>query len=72
MIPEKIFYDKELSDALRDLVINSPVEIKEAINLLELSNDYKRDSFIIKKLKISGCFGVEKIRSIISVINSEL
>lgn len=53
-ITEEIFYNKELRDAIRDIVINSPCCFKEAVKLLKCSKDHKRDVDLIKRLKNNG------------------
>lgn len=53
-IPEEIFYNKELSDAIRDIVINSACDFDQALRLLNKSKDHTRDAELIKKLKNCG------------------
>lgn len=53
-ITEEIFYNKELCDSIRDISIMSACSLENAISLLEQSNNYERDSFIIKKLSDAG------------------
>ena len=50
-IPEEIIYNKELSDAIRDIVINSACDFDQALRLLNKSKDHTRDVELIKKLK---------------------
>ncbi len=69
MIPEEVFYNKELSDAIRDIVINSWCDFDHALRLLNKSNDYERDVELIKKLNNSG-ISDELINVFISAINS--
>ncbi len=63
---EKIFYDKELSDVLRDVTINSAITLDDAYVCLKNSDDYKRNSFIITKLANQGFY----LKSILMIIES--
>ncbi len=69
MITEELFYNKELCDIIRDMVLKSACNFEDAKELLELSSDYKRDSFIIKKLKNCGV-STREVRRIICMINN--
>ena len=62
-IPD-FFYDKELCDAIRDIAKNSVTTIENAVMYMHYSTDYKRDSFVIKKL---ANIGMDK-NSILQVI----
>jgi hypothetical protein len=66
---ECFFYDKELSDIIRDISINSPLSSIEVFCLLRVSNDIMKDSEIIKKLSCNG-FKFENIKSIIYALNN--
>jgi hypothetical protein len=48
------FYDKELCDTIRDIAKNSATTIEDAEMYMKCSNDYKRDSLIVKKLANVG------------------
>ena len=69
MIPEEIFYNKELSDTLRDVVINSSCDFDQALRLLNKSKDHNRDAELIKKLKNCG-LSENQVTVFISAINS--
>jgi len=69
-ISEYVFYNKELSDAIRDIVKNSPCVYDKAVRLMGHSKDYERDVFIIKKLLNSG-IGFETVLKIIINLNTE-
>ena len=51
---EMVFFNKELSDIIRELVRNNPVALEDAILCLKDSNDVERDVFIIRKLARVG------------------
>lgn len=51
---QKIFTCVGLFEAINDLVVNSQISIEEAFKYLEDSDNYKRDSFIIKKASFIG------------------
>ncbi len=65
---EKIFFDKELSDVLRDVTINSAITLDDAYVCLKNSDDYKQDSFIIKELANQG-FCLKRMLMIIESVN---
>ncbi len=69
MITEEIFYNKELSDTIRDVVVNSACDFDQAVRLLSESKDHKRDSFLIKKLKNVG-FSESRVNEFIRAINT--
>jgi len=69
MISEEIFYNKELSDTLRDIVINSACDFDQALRLLNKSKDHNRDAELIKKLKNCG-ISEKQVTVFISAINS--
>ena len=69
MITEEIFYNKELCDSLRDIVMNSACDIEQAIRILNTSKNYSRDVELIKKLKNCG-FGERQVLMFISAINN--
>ena len=69
MIPEEIFYNKALSDTLRDVVINSACDFDQALRLLNKSKDHNRDAELIKKLKNCG-ISERQVTVFISAINS--
>ena len=69
MISEEIFYNKELSDTIRDIVINSACSFEECVRLLEKSKYHDRDAFLIKKLKNCG-ISEKQTKIFISAINS--
>ena len=71
MIPEEIFYNKALSDTLRDVVINSACDFDQALRLLNKSKDHNRDAELIKKLKNCG-ISERQVTVFISAINSWL
>jgi len=48
------FYDKELCDTIRDIAKNSVTTVEDAELYMKYSNDYKRDSLIVKKLANVG------------------
>jgi len=48
------FYDKELCDTIRDIAKNSATTVEDAELYMKYSNDYKRDSLIVKKLANVG------------------
>jgi len=54
MITEEIFYNKELCDNIRDIVMNSACGFKEAVKLLSCSKNHARDVDLIKRLKNCG------------------
>ena len=62
---EIIFFDRELSDTIRDLVRNNPVTLEDAILCLKDSNDIDRDVFIMKKLSRAGVRRQQIITTII-------
>ncbi len=66
---EEIFYNKELSDAIRDIVLNSPCTMDKALRLIKQSRFYERDVELIKNLLNHG-IREDKISMIIHVINS--
>lgn len=68
MITKEIFYNKELCDSIRDVTVNSPCNIKEAIILLSASNNYNRDSELIIKMYCVG-LKYKKVLLFISAIN---
>ena len=68
MITEEIFYNKELCDSIRDVTVNSPCNIKEAIILLSASNDYNRDKELIIKMYCVG-LSRKQVLVFISAIN---
>ena len=69
MITEEIFYNKELSDALRDIVINSACDFDQALRLLNKSKNHNRDVELIKKLVNCGVSS-KQVNVFISAINS--
>lgn len=69
MITEEIFYNKELSDTLRDIVINSACDFDQALRLLNKSKNHNRDAELIKKLKNCG-ISEKQVTVFISAINS--
>lgn len=69
MIPFDVFLDKNLSDAIRKVVISCPCDYDEALRLLNISRNYLRDVEIIIKLKISGMKELE-ISKIIQALNN--
>lgn len=70
MITEEIFYNKELSDIIRDIVITSVCDYNTAVKLLTISKDHKRDSCIIKKLLNKGV-SKECVRLSIYALNND-
>jgi len=68
-LPEEIFYNKELSDTIRDVVKNSKCDFGQAVRLLNKSKDHMRDAEIIKKLKNCG-ISEQQVSVFISAINS--
>ena len=42
LTPEEIFLNKDLSDRIRDLVLNAPLTFDKALGVLKISKDYKR------------------------------
>ena len=68
-ITEDLFYNKELSDTIRDIVKYSACNLEDAVCLLTGSKDYKRDSFTIKKLKNCGV-STREVKKIIRIINN--
>jgi hypothetical protein len=69
MVPEEIFYNKKLSDTIRDIVLNSACNFNEALELLNESKDYERDSFIIKKMRNVG-YRKRMIKQILITLNN--
>ena len=70
MIPEYIFYDKELSDIIRDIVKTSACDFEQAVRLLSKSKDHARDSELIKKLINCG-MNEQRVGVFISAINTD-
>lgn len=66
---EGIFYNKQLCDAIRDIVKCSATSFDNAALYMKLSKDYKRDSFVIKKLSNAGIHS-KQIYSVIKALNS--
>lgn len=66
-IPEG-YEENELSNAIADITKNSLSIAESASRLLQISNDYKRDSFIIKKLSNAG-YSERRITPIILMMN---
>ena len=67
-ISEEIFYNKKLSDAIRDIVVNSGCDFDQAVRLLGKSKNHNRDAEFIKKLKNCG-ISEKQVSLFISVIN---
>jgi len=67
---EIIFYNKELCDAIRDIVINSACDFNQAVKLLNASKDHKRDVDLIKRLKNVG-MSEEQVLIFIKAINTD-
>lgn len=65
---EEIFYNKELSDAIRDIVVNSPTTLVNAAMYLKYSKDYERDVVVIKKLSAVG-LSFDRILVVIKGLN---
>jgi hypothetical protein len=67
---ETVFYDKELSDIIRDVVVNSACTFDFAEVVLFGSKNIERDAEIVKKL--SDC-GVSKttITTVIRAMNTD-
>lgn len=63
-IPDDIFFDKEISDIVRDIVLNSPCNPDEAIRLIGIPKDKTKGAVIIKELKNVG-FGEKRINNIL-------
>jgi len=61
------FYNKELCDTIRDIVINSVTSIEDAELYMEHSKNYERDCFIIKKLSNVGMSRSNILRIIIAL-----
>ncbi len=53
-IPEQVFYNKPLSDAIRDVVIKSPCSFEQAHRLLKDSTNLERDANVIKEMRNQG------------------
>lgn len=53
-ILEEILFDKDLSDAIRDIVKNSVISLPHAYVCIIQSKNYERDSVIIKELANVG------------------
>lgn len=51
---EEVFYDKELSDTVRDVVMNSPCNFDTAVWFLNASKNHQRDADLIKRLLFAG------------------
>ena len=47
---QEVFYNKELSDKVRDLVANSNCNFHQAIRFLSVSENHERDLDLIKKM----------------------
>jgi len=71
MISEKLFYNKDLCDIVRDIAMNSPCNIETALIILKRSSNHKRDADFIKKLSCNG-ISEKQINVFITVINNEL
>ena len=69
VIPSEIFYNKELSDVIRDIVMNSACDFHQAIRFMNKSKNHKRDAELIKKLKNCG-ISEKQVNVFISAINS--
>ena len=69
-IPEYVFYNKELSDTIRDIVKNSACDFEQAERLIAKSKDHARDSELIKKLKNCG-MSERRVAVFISAINND-
>ncbi len=70
MISEYVFYNKDLSNAIRDIVINSPCTYDNAVKLMDKSKNYARDIHVIKNLLNVG-ISFEIVLSIIINLNTE-
>ena len=68
-ISEEIFYDKKLSDTLRDIVVNSACDLEQALRLIKFSKNHSRDVELIKKMKNCG-FSEDKTSMFIKCINN--
>lgn len=69
-IPEHIFYNKELSDAIRDIVVKSPCTYENAVKLMNNSKNYTRDVHVIKGLLSVG-ISFKIVERIIINLNTE-
>ncbi len=69
-IPEDVFYNKELCDAVRDIVKNSPCTYENAVVLMNYSKNYALDVIIIKELLRVGV-SFEKVLKIIINLNTK-
>ena len=66
-ITEQVFYNKELSDAIRDVVVLSPCTFEQASHLFAVSKDFNRDKEHIKKLLCNGVSYTWVLRFIICI-----
>ena len=71
LISDEVFYNKELCDAIRYLVIKSAIDYNNALEILNESKDYKRDVLVIKELINIGV-SKEIIKRIINQINNPI
>lgn len=68
-ISEEVFYDKELSDAIREIVKHSVLDYDRALKLLKLSKDYTRDVHVIKGMANVG-IRIDQLVVTIKAINN--
>lgn len=65
---QKIFHDKKRCDFFRNIVLNSPCNLDEAIVFLKDSNNLERDAEIIIKYSKVGCGN--QLNKVLSILNS--
>lgn len=65
---EELFYNKELSDVIRDVTMNSAIRIDDAYYLLKDSTDLKNDSYLAKEFADNG-FSIKIIERILEIVN---
>lgn len=65
----EVFYDKALSDVVRHISINSPLEIENAIVCIHGSKNYKRDKEMVIKMSCAG-FDIQRIKQMVQIMNN--
>jgi len=65
---EKVFYDKKRSDIIRNIVMNSPCSLEDAIYYLKDSKDLELDAEVVMKYSDVGYSN--RIKEVLSILNS--